>query len=113
MITPINPQAIDDDPSVKHSFQADENFNIIHESSTDARPSIEASPVCVQIANELAEVAGFPPIDRIVATSHESRLMIFSLASENAEPPGPRIFGLTTDPSIQLNDAVRFISPLL
>jgi len=112
-IKPVNPEAISADPSVKYFFQADETFEIIHESSPKAQASARISPECVKLATELADSAGFPALDRIVATSPDERLMVFSLVAENAEPPGPRVFGLTTDPSVRVADAVRFIDPLL
>ena len=112
-ISPISPEIIDADPSVRYSFQADLEFNLIHESSPKARDAYRIAPLCVGAASKIAEVAGFPPLERIVATSPQSQFMIFSMDAPNAQTPGPRIFGLSTDPAVTLDDALNFIKSLV
>ncbi len=112
-IQPVYPAHIDADPSVQHSFQADTSFRRIHVSSKKASRSFKAAPNTIAAASRLANIAGLPTIERVVATSSDERLMIFSLEAPNASPPGPRIFGLTTEPSVTLDQAIHFVRPLL
>jgi len=104
---------IDADPLVRYSFQADQDFNLIYESSPKARDAFRIAPLCIGAAAQMAQDAGFPPIERIVATSAQSQFMVFSMNSPKAKPPGPRVFGLSTDPSVTLDDAIDFIKTLV
>ncbi len=113
IVQPVQPEVIDADPSVRCSFQADAEFRQIYVSSKKAERTYEITEKAVSSAARLAEVAGLPTIERIVATSPKSRFIVFSLDAKTAEPPGPRIFGLTTEPSVTLDDAISFVRPLL
>ena len=112
-VSPVSPEVIDADPLIRYSFQADGDFNLIHESSPKARDAFRIAPLCIAAAAQMAQEAGFPPIERIVATSPHSQFMIFSMNAPKASPPGPRVFGLSTDPSVTLDDAINFIKTLV
>jgi len=112
-IEPVSPALIDANPAVHLSFQADEDFTKIHTSSSKADRLHGIAPDCVFLGSKIGRVAGLPPLERIVASSSESRLMIFSLEAEKASPPGPRVFGLMTDSTVTVDEAARFIKPLL
>ena len=112
-VAPVSPEVIDADPLVRYSFQADSDFNLIHESSPKARDAFRIAPQCIAAAAQMAQDAGFPPIERIVATSSNSQFMVFSMNAPTARPPGPRVFGLSTDPSVTLDDAIDFIKSLV
>ena len=112
-VSPVSPEVIDSDPLVRYSFQADGEFNLIHESSPKARDAFRIAPLCIGAASQLAEDAGFPPIERIVASSPNSKFMVFSMNAPKARPPGPRVFGLSTDPTVTLDDAINFIKTLV
>ena len=86
--SPVSPEVIDADPLVRHSFQADKDFNLIHESSPKARDAYQIAPLCIAAAAQMAQDAGFPPIERIVASSPYSQFMIFSMDAPKARPPG-------------------------
>jgi len=113
VIEPVSPEVIDADPLVIHSFQACGGFKKIHSSSVKAERSYQVAPECVGAAYRISEAAGLPPVERIVASSPKSRLMIFSMEAKNASPPGPRVFGLTTKPEAKLEEAVKLVKPLL
>jgi len=111
--SPIHPEIIDADPSVKHSFQADENFNLIYESSPIARGSYEVAQPAITAATQMAAAAGLRQVDRVIATAEDSRLMLFSADAPNASPPGMRILGLTTKHGVTITNVTDFLKPLL
>jgi len=111
--TTISPEIKIADPSILHSFQADEEFNKIHETSKEANTSYEASRACLIAASRLSEEAKLPGVKGIVITTPSSRLHVFSLMASTGGSSNSRIFGLTTKPQVSLADAMAKIKPLL
>jgi len=113
MTEPVSPQEIDDLPGVQHSFQADRDFEKIYETSPEAGALCDISSVCLKFAGNMAEQAGLGSLERMVATCDDQRLMLFSLNAKNATPPGPRIFGITTDTTVKIEKISKQITALL
>ncbi len=102
MVHPIKPQEIDNLPGVEFSFQADRDFQKIHETTPEAGAICDVASVALKFVGNFASQVDLGSLDRMVASSPSRRFMLFSFNAKSADPPGPRVFGITTGPSIQV-----------
>jgi len=110
---PLSPNSIDEQEDVLHSFQASIDFEKLHESSPEAAQSFENSEKFINSAASFLSKCGLGGLDRVTASGENSRFMMFSMHAEAAEPPGPRIFGITTKPEAKVQDVAFFVRGLL
>ena len=113
MPEPVNPDAIAALPGVHHLLQAHRNFQSIHAASAPALELLDASRNTLAIASEMTEKTGLGMIFRMQVTTTDGHLMLFSLNPQIEHPPGPRVFGVETDPTTQMDVIAASITPLL
>ena len=110
---PVDPNAISTLQGVKHSFQTDRNFQEIHRSSDAAGELEEIAPTCLRLASKLTANAELGTLYRIQASSEEDHFIIFALNPETADAPGPRLFGLHTDHTTDIDHLAMELTSLL
>ena len=113
MPDPVNPDEIAALPGVHHFFQADRNFQSIQASSARALELLEASRNTLGIVSDMTEKTGLGMIFRMQVTTTDSHLMLFSLNPQAEHPPGPRVFGVETDPTTQIDVIAASLTQLL
>ena len=65
------------------------------------------------MAADMTEKTGLGMIFRMQVTTPEGHLMIFSLNPQKQFAPGPRLFGVETDASAQIDQIAANINQLL
>lgn len=110
---PVNPDAIAALRGVKHSFQTDRNFQEIHRSSSEAGELEEIAPTCLRLASKLTAAAELGTLYRIQASSDQDHFIIFALNPEVPDAPGPRLFGLHTDHTTDIDHLAVELTSLL
>lgn len=113
MPEPVNPEAIAAMPGVHHSFQADRDFQSIYASSARAQELLESSRNVLGVAADMTEKTGLGMIFRMQITNPDGHLMVFSLNPQKQHAPGPRLFGVETDPTVQIDQLAANINQLL
>lgn len=113
MPEPVNPDEIAALPGVHHFFQADRNFQSIQASSARALELLEACRKTLEIASDMTEKTGLGMIFRMQVSTTDSHLMLLSLNPQMEHPPGPRVFGIETDTTTQLDTIAATLTQLL
>jgi len=110
---PVNPDAIAALQGVKECFQTDRNFQAIHRSSDAAAELEEIAPTCLRLASKLAANAELGTLYRMQASSEQDHFIILALNPETPNAPGPRLFGLRTDHSTDIDHLAVELTSLL
>jgi len=110
---PVVPEEIDALPDVHFHFQADLNFKKIYETNSRAGAMCEVASLSLQFASNMGANGGLGSLGRIVASSENSKFMLFSLNAKNAGNNEPRIFGIVTESSTEVNDMTTQITKLI
>ena len=110
---PVNPTAIAALPGVEHSFQADRDFQAIDVTSEQAKELYEISPICLKTTSRIMAAAGLGTLYRFQASSDSSHFMLMSLNPDTPAAPGPRLFGLQTNHSTDIDYISGEITALL
>lgn len=110
---PVNPDAIAALQGVKHSFQTDRNFQEIHRSSNEAGELAEIAPTCLRLASKLTANAELGTLYRLQASSDQDHFIILALNPETPGAPGPRLFGLQTDHTTDIDHLAVELTSLL
>ncbi|MDA7882317.1 hypothetical protein N9A94_08445 [Akkermansiaceae bacterium] len=112
-LDPVNPDAVAALQGVKHSFQTDRNFQEIYRSSDAAGELAEIAPTCLRLASKLAGNAELGSLYRMQASSDYDHFIIIALNPEVPNAPGPRLFGLHTDHSTDVDHLAVELTSLL
>ena len=110
---PVNPDAIAALQGVKHSFQTDRNFQEIHCSSDAAAELQEIAPTCLRLASKLTANAELGILYRMQASSDHDHFVILALNPEVPNAPGPRLVGLHTDHTTDIDHLAVELTSLL
>lgn len=102
MTSPYKPEKIDALPEVWDSFQTDRELRPIYESSARATSLAGIAAVGLKFAGSLAKQSGQGTLDRVTVSSDSERLIVFSLNIKEEGGSVPRVFGMLTNPSTQL-----------
>lgn len=94
-------------PGILDSFQTDLEFRAIHPPSHLAQKALAMTPSCIELAERTTRKVGLAGVDKICATGRKTQLMIFGLNVKAGPRPGPRIFGVLTPPSVQIDSVVN------
>ncbi len=110
---PYNPDALAALQGVKHSFQTDRNFQEIHCSSDAAAEWQEIAPTCLRLASKLTANAELGILYRMQASSDHDHFIILALNPEVPNAPGPRLVGLHTDHTTDIDHLAVELTSLL
>ena len=111
--SPVAVDLINQLPGVECHFQADKDIVKTYASNDEAELLADLSTVCLNFASTVAEAAGFGAVNRVVSYGKTTKFTVFGLMAKNANPPGPRIFGIKTSKSVKEKDLVSAVNNLI
>ena len=112
-MNPVAAPLISQHPDIIHAFQLSVDGELLHRSSSVATNASEIVDELADLSQAISRKIGMAAVDRISVTGRSEKLMIFGLQSLNADPPGPRVFGMITPPETKMSEMDEFLRSVI